>query len=392
MKRVRPTPVVLYIMHCYSILWSVLCYMSSSYQMKEQAVVHHQPLVLQLLKPAFCPANECLSAKKDFSLSVCLLACMKVAGYLDIKSDSRIAQDAQLFRIAATEELKTMGIHDPFASLRDKGRVGNDTLDWVIERFRQSTSSRCAVSSSIVGAIAAQELIKSVTHLYLPISQFLMIESLDAVSSSWNATCEQKGKDDASSRRDDYASIYGSAVMDELSSLKVFVVGSGAIGCELLKNFALLGIGQASAGDPSCDTSSSPVDSEPSLWTSYGLQHGGVLVTDMDSIERSNLNRQLLFRERHVGGSKSLIAAQQVQLINPAMRVQGITNKLGPETGVVHPYVLYVCEYIHGIGLVDCISIYCILLREYFQLVLLEASGHRRHCIGEFNCLPSDDL
>jgi ubiquitin-activating enzyme E1 len=173
-----------------------------------------------------------------------------------------------------------------------------------------------------------------------------MIESLDAVSSSWNATCEQKGKDDASSRRDDYASIYGSAVMDELSSLKVFVVGSGAIGCELLKNFALLGIGQASAGDPSCDTSSSLVDSEPSLWTSYGLQHGGVLVTDMDSIERSNLNRQLLFRERHVGGSKSLIAAQQVRLINPAMRVQGITNKLGPETGVVHPYVLYVCFFL----------------------------------------------
>lgn len=318
--------------------------------MKEQAVVHHQPLVLQLLKPAFCPANECLSTKKDFSLSVCLLACMKVSGYLDIKSDSRIAHDAQLFRIAATEELKTMGIHDPFASVRDKGRVGNETLDWVIERFRQSASSRCAVSSSIVGAIAAQELIKSVTHLYLPISQFLMIESLDAVSASWAATCkltcepkeevQDKGKDDASSRRDDYASIYGSAVMDELSSLKVFVVGSGAIGCELLKNFALLGIGQTSAGDPSCDASSSPVDSEPSLWTSYGLQHGGVLVTDMDSIERSNLNRQLLFRERHVGGSKSLIAAQQVRLINPAMRVQGITNKLGPETGVV-----YVCEY-----------------------------------------------
>ena len=311
-------------------------------------MVNHQPLVQQLLKPAFCPANECLSARKDFSLSVCLLACMKVAGYLDIKSDSRIAQDAKLFRIAVSEELKTMGIPDPFTSMRDKGRVGNETLDWVIERFRQSASSRCAVTSSIVGAIAAQELIKSVTHLYLPISQFLMIESLDAVSTSWTATSEQKammhdeGKDDdddASMRRDEYASIYGSAVMDELSNLKVFVVGSGAIGCELLKNFALLGIGRAKWDDPSSSSSDasslSPADSEPSLWTSHGLHRGGVLVTDMDSIERSNLNRQLLFREQHVGGSKSLIAAQQVRLINPAMRVQGITNKLGPETGVV---------------------------------------------------------
>ena len=234
--------------------------------MKEQVVVNHQPLVQQLLKPAFCPANECLSARKDFSLSVCLLACMKVAGYLDIKSNSRIAQDAKLFRVAVSEELKTMGIPDPFTSMRDKGRVGNETLDWVIERFRQSASSRCAVTSSIVGAIAAQELIKSVTHLYLPISQFLMIESLDAVSTSWTATSEQKammhdeGKgddDDTSMRRSDYASIYGSAVMDELSNLKVFVVGSGAIGCELLKNFALLGIGQARGDDPSSSSSSS---------------------------------------------------------------------------------------------------------------------------------------
>lgn len=323
-------------------------------------MVNHQPLVQQLLKPAFCPANECLSAKKDFSLSVCLLACMKVAGYLDIKSDSRIAQHEKLFRVAVSEELKTMGIPDPFTSMRDKGRVGNETLDWVIERFRQSASSRCAVTSSIVGAIAAQELIKSVTHLYLPISQFLMIESLDAVSTSWTAASEQKammhdaGKDDdddtASMRRDNYASIYGSAVMDELSNLKVFVVGSGAIGCELLKNFALLGIGQARGDDPSssssfsdASSSSSPADNEPSLWTSHGLHRGGVLVTDMDSIERSNLNRQLLFREQHVGGSKSLIAAQQVRLINPAMRVQGITNKLGPETGVVHTYSMCVC-------------------------------------------------
>jgi len=294
--------------------------------MKEEVVVSHQPLVLQLLKPAFCPSNECLSAKKDFSLSVCLLACMKVVGYLDLKSDTRIAQDAQLFRVAVTEELKTMGIVDPFSSVRDKGRVGNDTLDWVVERFRKSASSRCAVTSSIVGAIASQELIKSVTHMYLPVSQFLMIESLDAVSVSVH-----EGEGDASTTRDNYAGIYGRAVMDELSSLKVFVVGSGAIGCELLKNFALLGIGQA-RGDPFSYNASS-ADSEPGLWNSHGLHWGGVLVTDMDSIERSNLNRQLLFRERHVGCSKSLIAAQQVRLINPIMRVHGIANKLGPETG-----------------------------------------------------------
>ena len=47
-------------------------------------------------------------------------------------------------------------------------------------------------------------------------------------------------------------------------------VGAGAIGCEHLKNFAMMGIGCSAAGQ--------------------------VFVTDMDTIEKSNLNRQFLFR------------------------------------------------------------------------------------------------
>ena len=47
-------------------------------------------------------------------------------------------------------------------------------------------------------------------------------------------------------------------------------VGAGAIGCEHLKNFAMMGMG--------CSVT------------------GQVFVTDMDTIEKSNLNRQFLFR------------------------------------------------------------------------------------------------
>ena len=47
-------------------------------------------------------------------------------------------------------------------------------------------------------------------------------------------------------------------------------MGAGAIGCELLKNFAMIGLGCA--------------------------EDGKIVVTDMDTIEKSNLNRQFLFR------------------------------------------------------------------------------------------------
>lgn len=54
-------------------------------------------------------------------------------------------------------------------------------------------------------------------------------------------------------------------------------VGAGAIGCELLKNFAMMGLAAGPGGD--------------------------ITVTDMDTIARSNLHRQLLFREADVGVS-----------------------------------------------------------------------------------------
>lgn len=57
-----------------------------------------------------------------------------------------------------------------------------------------------------------------------------------------------------------------------------FKVGAGAIGCELLKNFALMGLGAGEGGQ--------------------------ITVTDMDFIERSNLNRQFLFRSQDIGVRK----------------------------------------------------------------------------------------
>ena len=64
----------------------------------------------------------------------------------------------------------------------------------------------------------------------------------------------------------------------------LLVVGAGAIGCELLKNLALL-------------------PKPPSL----------VHVVDPDSIEVSNLSRQLLFRESDVGKSKARVAGAKTE-------------------------------------------------------------------------------
>ena len=84
------------------------------------------------------------------------------------------------------------------------------------------------------------------------------------------ADCREIG-----SRYDGQIVVFGETLQEQLEKSRVFLVGAGAIGCEMLKNLALMGVG--TAGD------------------------GAILVTDMDRIERSNLSRQFLFRNTDIG-------------------------------------------------------------------------------------------
>ena len=44
-------------------------------------------------------------------------------------------------------------------------------------------------------------------------------------------------------RYDGLRIVLGQEVLDALAYTKLFMVGAGAIGCELLKNYAMLGVG-----------------------------------------------------------------------------------------------------------------------------------------------------
>ena len=94
-------------------------------------------------------------------------------------------------------------------------------------------------------------------------------------------------------RYDGQIMVFGKALQDRMCSLNMFLVGAGAIGCEMLKNWALMGV---SAGS------------------------GMVYVTDMDQIERSNLSRQFLFRNSDIGQLKSRTAVRAVTAMNTGMR------------------------------------------------------------------------
>lgn len=90
---------------------------------------------------------------------------------------------------------------------------------------------------------------------------------------------------------------------EKLCAAKVLVVGAGALGNEVLKNLALLGVGK-------------------------------VLVIDLDEIEESNLTRSVLFRSSDRGKSKAVAAAKMLHEINPDTHVVPIHGNVMTDIGL----------------------------------------------------------
>lgn len=84
---------------------------------------------------------------------------------------------------------------------------------------------------------------------------------------------------------------------------KVLVIGAGALGNEILKNLALLGI-------------------------------GNVLVIDLDRVENSNLSRSILFRPEDEGRPKADVASSTFKKIYPDARVRGLMADITCEVGL----------------------------------------------------------
>jgi adenylyltransferase/sulfurtransferase len=89
---------------------------------------------------------------------------------------------------------------------------------------------------------------------------------------------------------------------EKVKDAKVLVIGAGALGNEVIKNLALMGVGH-------------------------------IFIIDFDNIEAANLSRSVLFRETDNKRSKAEVVAARAKAINPQIKVQylnaDVTTGLG---------------------------------------------------------------
>ncbi|KAI5952453.1 UBA1 [Candida jiufengensis] len=158
------------------------------------------------------------------------------------------------------------------------------------------------------GGLIAQEVLKCCSSKFTPIKQWLYFDSIESLPSGKDYPRNEETCKPLGSRYDGQIAVFGKEFQEAISNLKIFLVGAGAIGCEMLKNWAMMGLGSG--------------------------PNGKIYITDNDSIEKSNLNRQFLFRPKDVGKNKSDCAAEAVVVMNPALKgkIDSRLDKVGPDT------------------------------------------------------------
>ena len=154
--------------------------------------------------------------------------------------------------------------------------------------------------AAFVGGVLAQEVVKC-TGKFTPIPGWFHFSAFETLPSNEPEDTNARG-----CRYDNLASVFGWSFVENLGSLRYFMVGCGALGCEFLKNFAMNGI---------CCGSD-----------------GMLVVTDADRIELSNLTRQFLFREHNVGQSKSKAGCAMAVQMNEDLKVNALEHFVGRDT------------------------------------------------------------
>ncbi|XP_047102553.1 ubiquitin-like modifier-activating enzyme 1 [Schistocerca piceifrons] len=193
--------------------------------------------------------------------------------------------------------------------IREDNAIDAELQVDILSLFSKICRGDVAPLDAAIGGIVAQEVMKACSGKFNPIFQWLYFDALECLpldlSDMTEECCAPLG-----SRHDRQIAVFGKDFQDRLGKLKYFIVGAGAIGCELLKNFAMIGVGTK--------------------------DDGKLIVTDMDLIEKSNLNRQFLFRSTDVQKPKSAVAARAVKIMNPALNIIAYETRVGLETEKIY--------------------------------------------------------
>ena len=218
----------------------------------------------------------------------------KLPALNDLKQTKEIVELSKQYYFIIKEK------YPDYLKLKKKNIIEFDE-NYIINVLRWSKSEINPICT-FLGGIVSQEALKIIGK-YTPIYQWLRFDFFETIENISNKV----NRNPLNCRYDDQIAIFGRELQEKLNNLKIFMIGAGALGCEYIKNFCLMGI---SSGN------------------------GKITITDNDNISLSNLNRQFLFHINDIKEnlSKSFCARREAMKINKDMNIKSYQLLVNDDT------------------------------------------------------------
>jgi len=186
----------------------------------------------------------------------------------------------------------------------DKDGIINEKAEMTIKQLALGSRAVLSPMCAAIGGVVGQEVLKACSGKFTPIRGFLYFDADETLPD--DILDAEEVATSGTSRYDSQIAVFGKEMQKRILDQRQFLVGAGAIGCEMLKNWALMGV--------ACGP------------------EGQIHITDMDRIEKSNLSRQFLFRSKHINHFKSACAAEAAMEMNEDIKIKPYQEKVGSET------------------------------------------------------------
>ncbi|KAL9654479.1 hypothetical protein ABK040_010499 [Willaertia magna] len=188
----------------------------------------------------------------------------------------------------------------------------------VIELLSFTCRGNLSPMASFLGGIISQEVIKACIGKYTPLKQFLYFDAFDCLpEEECNFPTEEEcqlvslenndDKNECSKRFDGQVVVFGKKFQKKLEKEKQCIVGLGSIGCEILKNYAMIGVG-FNNNNNSSDSGDSNNRGD--------CNNGSITIIDYKNIKPSNLNTQFLYstnNRNNIGKEKVTVASKIIK-------------------------------------------------------------------------------
>jgi hypothetical protein len=112
-----------------------------------------------------------------------------------------------------------------------------------VREFAREQGAVIAPTCAALGGVVAHEAVKAFARCFRPLSQFFTFASVEPVP----LKCPYRPIGD---RYDPYRHGFGNDAQTEQQRLEYLLIGLGAVGCEQLEIWAVMGVGSIKIADP----------------------------------------------------------------------------------------------------------------------------------------------